>query len=62
MGDYSGIASYNDRVYGAWAEETAEPRKQPDRKVKDESAEAARSHTVVRVGVADFRQGQGTGQ
>jgi len=62
LGDYSGIASYNNRVYGAWAEETADPRKQPAAKTKSEDAEAARSHTVVRVGVADFRQGQGTGQ
>jgi len=42
MGDYSGIAAYGGRVYGAWAER---PR---------ESGEAARSGTIVRVGIADF--------
>ncbi|HTQ57868.1 MAG TPA: hypothetical protein VMI94_25555 [Bryobacteraceae bacterium] len=42
MGDYSGIAAYGGRVYGAWAER---PR---------ESGETARSGTIVRVGIADF--------
>ena len=42
MGDYSGIAAYNGRVYGIWTE-----------KPKGEGDSMARG-TVVRVGVADF--------
>ena len=29
MGDYSGIASFNNRVYGAWAEDTVPKKKAP---------------------------------
>jgi hypothetical protein len=39
IGDYTGLAAYNGRVYGAW---TAKPS-------------ARNAGTVVRVGVADFR-------
>ncbi|MGC9950236.1 MAG: hypothetical protein ABSF64_28050 [Bryobacteraceae bacterium] len=39
MGDYSGIAAYDGRVYGVWTEK-------PDSQTRG---------TVVRVGVADFR-------
>jgi hypothetical protein len=68
MGDYSGIASFNNRVYGAWAEDTV-PKKKPPVKGKESSqkapAEAKKTspatgedhstdHTIVRVGVADF--------
>lgn len=52
MGDYSGIASYNDRVYGAWTEETAETHKVPPVKARD--SDTSKAHTVVRAGVADF--------
>jgi hypothetical protein len=49
MGDYSGIAAYNGRVYGVWTE-TAEL---PKVKAKKPNARTPR-HTIVRVGVADF--------
>lgn len=68
MGDYSGIASFNNRVYGAWAEDTV-PKKKPPVEGEESSqkpaAEAKKpspatgedhstDHTIVRVGVADF--------
>jgi len=57
MGDYSGIASFNNRVYGAWAEDTV-PSKTPPTEQKKPSPATARDHskdhTIVRVGVADF--------
>lgn len=53
MGDYSGIASFNNRVYGAWAEETAVPTAKPV-KAADSGRNTSKAHTVVRVGVADF--------
>ena len=57
MGDYSGIASFNNRVYGAWAEDTA-PKNAPPAEQKKPSAATAKDHskdhTIVRVGVADF--------
>jgi hypothetical protein len=45
MGDYSGIAAYDGRVYGVWTEK-------PDSKTRG---------TIVRVGVADFRAGSAPG-
>ena len=54
MGDYSGIASYNGRVYGAWTEETA--AKGPPVKAADPAAKRSNAHTVIRVGVADFSE------
>jgi hypothetical protein len=68
MGDYSGIASFNNRVYGAWAEDTV-PKKKPPVEGKDSSQKVpveakkpspatgedhSTDHTIVRVGVADF--------
>jgi hypothetical protein len=47
IGDYTGIAALNGRVYGAWAETIARPRSGPAGKVS----------TVVKLGVADFRAG-----
>lgn len=44
MGDYSGIAAYDGRVYGVWAEK---PEASGDSKARG---------TIVRVGVADFGQ------
>jgi hypothetical protein len=58
MGDYSGIASFNNRVYGAWAEDTpakklpAEPKNSSEKSKEDHAAD----HTIVRVGVAEFPQ------
>ncbi len=60
MGDYSGIASFNDRVYGAWAEDTM-PKKKASGDEKKPSAATGEDHstddTIVRVGVADFSVG-----
>ncbi len=56
MGDYSGIDSYNGRVYGAWTEETADAA--GTKPVKTGDLEAGKAHTVVRVGVADFSGGK----
>lgn len=66
MGDYSGIASYGNRVYGAWAEATSAVRPRPaeakDNTTKqhrrDEEARPSRT-TIVRVGVADFNRAAG---
>ena len=57
MGDYSGIASYGGRVYGAWTEETVAKTKTPPVKAEDSSGDTSRAHTVIRVGVADFAAG-----
>ncbi len=54
MGDYSGIASYNDRVYGAWTEEPAVTNPGAPVKAADSAGDTSKAHTVVRVGVADF--------
>lgn len=61
MGDYSAIASYNGRLYGAWTEATAQERKaQPPAKKDEYSAREVeeifrkKRSTVVRVGVTDF--------
>ncbi|MHB1840209.1 MAG: sialidase family protein [Acidobacteriaceae bacterium] len=57
MGDYSGIASFNNRVYGAWAEDTPAKKKTPGepKNSSDKGKEDhANDHTIVRVGVADF--------
>ncbi len=57
MGDYSGIASFNNRVYGAWAEDTPAKKKTPGepKNSSDKDKEGhANDHTIVRVGVADF--------
>jgi hypothetical protein len=43
MGDYTGIAAYDGRVYGAWTEKPTPPQSRD---------------TLVRVGVADFGQAQ----
>ncbi len=51
MGDYSGIASYRDRVYGAWTEQKQIGKAKAAGKP---TGEPAKPHTVVRVGVADF--------
>jgi hypothetical protein len=47
LGDYTGIAALNGRVYGAWTETFALPRAR--------SAPAAKLSTVVKLGIADFQ-------
>jgi len=57
MGDYSGIASFNNRVYGAWAEDTLLKKKAPAEEKKPSLAtgeDHSTDDTIVRVGVADF--------
>jgi hypothetical protein len=51
FGDYSGLAAYGGRVYGAWTEQPAAASK-GDR--ADRNAESTVRGTIVRVGVADF--------
>jgi BNR repeat protein len=46
LGDYSGLAALNGRVYGIWAEEAATP-------ARVENGRRGRN-TIVRVGVAEF--------
>lgn len=54
MGDYSGIASYGDRVYGAWAEETVAKTPAAPVKAASSGGDTKNAHTIVRVGVANF--------
>ncbi|MCL5669977.1 MAG: glycoside hydrolase [Acidobacteria bacterium] len=46
LGDYTGIAAYQGRVYGVWAEERPRSGRH--------STGAAAHHTIVRLGLADF--------
>jgi hypothetical protein len=51
LGDYSWLAAYNNRVYGAWTEATPNVAPQPT----GEQAEGIpRVSTVIRVGTGDF--------
>lgn len=52
LGDYTAIATYDGRVYGAWAEERPGSSKH--------AAGGAAHHTIVRFGVADFEGRRGT--
>ena len=54
LGDYTGIAAWNGRVYGAWTEVTApsDLAQTPE----DETETFSHYHGIVRVGVADFTQ------
>ena len=54
MGDYSGIASYNGRVYGAWAEMAPETDAAAPGKTGKEAENMTKPRTLVKVGVADF--------
>jgi hypothetical protein len=59
MGDYSGIASFNNRVYGAWTEDTPEKKKisaRPQNSSGENKEDHTGDHTIVRVGIADFSQ------
>jgi Neuraminidase (sialidase) len=51
FGDYSGIAAWGGRVYGAWTEKPAPPS---DKDNKSEEGDPKKPGTVVKVGVADF--------
>ena len=53
LGDYTGVAAFNNKVYGVWTEVV--PLEIP----KDKNAPPPnrfRPHTIVKVGVADFRK------
>ena len=52
FGDYSGIAAYGGRVYGAWTEK---PVDESEGETKPDDAKKPRARgTVVKVGTADF--------
>jgi len=51
FGDYSGIAAWGGRVYGAWTEQPALPNEKDS---KSEGEQPKKPGTVVKVGVADF--------
>jgi hypothetical protein len=52
LGDYTGIAAYQGRVYGVWTEERPRSGKH--------SAGGAAHHTIVRLGLADFGNRSGS--
>ncbi len=63
IGDYTGLAAFNGRVYGIWAEEppsagnaSAEKQKKNLRASPEENKDA--HQTIVRVGIADFGQSE----
>jgi BNR repeat-like domain len=56
FGDYSGLAAYGGRVYGAWTEKP-EPEAAPESDNKTEESKNAKPRprgTVVKLGTADF--------
>ena len=50
IGDYTAIAAFNDRVYGAWAYKESATRSEPSKRLMPRSPA-----TVVELGTADFR-------
>lgn len=58
FGDYSGLAAYGGRVYGAWTEKPApppEPQEKEKRKPEESKVKKpAPRGTIVKVGTADF--------
>jgi hypothetical protein len=61
LGDYTGLAALNGRVYGMWAEEVEPPPAPPSPVPVPSGAEAVpavepgpRHRTAVRIGMADF--------
>jgi hypothetical protein len=52
LGDYTWLAAYNNRVYGAWTE--ARPDVAPQMPSAAASGEGPQVVTVIRVGTADF--------
>jgi len=57
FGDYTGLAAFDGRVYGAWTEK---PPPAPDGEGKS-AGNPPRRGTVVKVGVADFKASAGRG-
>jgi hypothetical protein len=55
FGDYTGLAAFGGRVYGAWTEK---PTAEPGCDCKMPKQHSARQGTVVTVGVADFTRKQ----
>ena len=53
FGDYSGIAAYGGRVYGAWTEQPP-PAESKDHSDSHKDDKAQPGGTVVKVGIADF--------
>jgi hypothetical protein len=53
FGDYTGIAAYGNRVYGAWTEKPPQPE---DEQKTAPGAVRPKKGTIVKVGVADFSQ------
>ncbi len=51
FGDYSGIAAWGGRVYGAWTEQ---PAPSAAKEINPEGEQPKKPGTVVKVGVADF--------
>lgn len=54
LGDYTGIAAWDGRVFGIWSEEVAAATGQPAASAAGKDSHRA-PHTIVRVGIADFR-------
>lgn len=58
IGDYTGLAAFNGRVYGIWAEETGSASsanvRTRNRKSQAPPEEIDNHRTIVRIGVADF--------
>ena len=55
FGDYSGLAAYGGRVYGAWTEQpTSAPAEKRENKTDEKDAKSKPLGTVVKVGTADF--------
>ena len=61
FGDYSGLAAYGGRVYGAWTEKpvtapASDATKTDSSKHEEEQSETTKKHlgTIVKVGIGDF--------
>jgi hypothetical protein len=55
FGDYSGLAAYGGRVYGAWTEQPPSvPAEKRENKTDEKDAKSKPLGTVVKVGTADF--------
>jgi hypothetical protein len=57
FGDYTGLAAFDGRVYGAWTEK---PPAVPEGEGKSEANPPKARGTVVKVGVANFKASAGT--
>jgi photosystem II stability/assembly factor-like uncharacterized protein len=56
FGDYSGLAAFGGRVYGAWTEQPPPP---PETEKKSDGTPPKPRGTIVKVGVADFKASAG---